>query len=111
MFQLFAKSWMQFLALPYLTTEDRADQLLSMIGMRELGRAQRDPELSKEPSETLLDRFPTSKRAILAAMQPEAKARMDAAKDQARPTTDLVLRGQMDAILGLVQQSGERLSF
>jgi len=110
MFQLFAKSWMQFLARPYLTREDQDDQLLSMIGMRELSRALRDPALSKEPSETLLDRLPTSKRAILAAMQPDAQARMDAAKEQARPETDLVLRAQMDAILGFIQHSNERLS-
>lgn len=110
MFQLFAKSWMQFLALPYLTSADRDDQLLSIIGMRELGRAQRDPDLSKEPSETLLDHFPESKRAILAAMQPEAKARMDAAKKQARPETDHVLRTQMNAILGLIQGSNAQLS-
>jgi len=110
MFQLFAKSWMQFLARPYLTTEDRDDQLLSMIGMRELARAQRDPDLSKEPSETLLDRFPESKRAMLAVMQPEAQVRMDAAKKQARPETDFVLRAQMDVILGIIQHSNERLS-
>jgi hypothetical protein len=108
MFQLFAKSWMQFLARPYLTTEDRNDQLLSMTGMRELARAQRDPDLSKQPSETLLDRFPTSKQAILAAMQPEAKARMDAAREQARPETDLVLRAQMNTLLGLIQNHHDR---
>jgi hypothetical protein len=109
--QRFARSWMQFLTCPYLTSEDRDNQHLSMIGMRELDRAQRDAALSKESSETLLDRFPTSKRAILATMQPEAQARMDAAKKKARRETDLVLRGQMDAILGLIHQLNERSSF
>jgi hypothetical protein len=43
-------------------------------------------------------------------MQPEATARMDAAKEQARPETDRVLRAQMDVILGLIQHSKERPS-
>jgi hypothetical protein len=43
-------------------------------------------------------------------MQPEAIVRMDAAKNQARPKTDVVLRAQMDVILGLIQRSNERLS-
>lgn len=101
-FQLFAKALLDFIASPYLSSEDRHDQILSLIGSRELDRAQRDPELSQELGEMLLDRLPDSKRAMLAAMQPEAKARMDEARRQARPATDRLLRGLMDTVLELI---------
>jgi hypothetical protein len=103
--QLFVQSWMQFVAFPYLSNKDQKDQISALIALRELGRAQRDAILSQEPSETLLDRLPESKRALLATMQPEVKARMDAARRQARTKTDALLRAQMDTLIGLIQQS------
>lgn len=104
-FQLFAKPWGGFVASSYLSDDDRRLEIANMAGLRELTRAQRDPQFSQETEETLLDRLPEAKRAILASMEPEAKARTDEAKRKARPVTDMLLRAQMDNLLELIKQS------
>lgn len=108
-FQLFAKSWIEYLASPYLSREDRDGQVSALIGGRDFSRAQRDPQRSHDADEALLDSLPEAKRAMLAAIQPEVKARVDEAKRQARATSDRLLRGHMDTVLDLIRGAGDRL--
>jgi hypothetical protein len=105
-FQVFVKEFRQFLVTPYLSSEDRDLVTQSLAGFRELNRAQRDPELSQLPFETLLERHPQSKGAVLAIMKPEAQARLDAAKKQAQPASDHALRQRMDCLLDLIRAAG-----
>ena len=108
-FQLFAKSWIGYLASPYLSSEDRDGQVLSLIGGRDFSRALRDSQVSQESGEALLDSLPEAKRAMLAAIQPEVKARMDEAKRQARAVSDRLLRAHMDTILELIRGAGGQI--
>jgi len=101
-FQVFMKEWRQFLAAPHLSSEDRDVLTQSLLGLREVNRAQRDPQLSELPIETLLERSPQS-RAVLALMQPDMQARLDAAKQQARSESDHALRRQMDRLRSLIE--------
>ncbi|WP_026096513.1 hypothetical protein [Ideonella sp. B508-1] len=101
--QIFMKELRQFLAAPFLCSEDRALLAQSLVGFRELGRAQRDPELSQLPTETLLERHPHTKQAVLASMKPEMQARMNAAKQQAQSESDRLLRHQMDSLLSFIE--------
>lgn len=103
--QLFAKSWVQFMATPHLTDADRDLQQRVLLGEREMARAVRDPRFAEVPPETLLDHLPEAREAMLAAMQPEVKARLDAAKREARAETDRELRAHMDTLLALIRQS------
>ena len=102
-FQIFMKESSQFLLAPYLSSEDRDILTQSLVGLRELSRAQGDPQLSQLPTETLLERHPQSKRAVFAFMQPEMQARLDAAKQQAQPESDRALRQQMDSLRRLIE--------
>ncbi|KAB8043387.1 hypothetical protein [Janthinobacterium aquaticum] len=106
-FQVFMKDWRQFLAAPYLGIEDREIQMQSLIGLCEVNRAMRDPELAELPIETLLERSPHTKDAVLASMQPEMQARLKAAKQQAQPESDRVLRQLMDVLRGLIEAAGQ----
>src|SRR6185369_16931354 len=105
-FQVFAKDLRQFLAAPYLSSEDRDILTQSLIGLRELSRAYRDPQLSQLPTETLLERDPQSKRAVLAMMQAETQTRLDAAKQQAQSESDSALRQQMDSLRRFIEAAG-----
>lgn len=105
-FQVFVKEFRQFLVMPYLSSEDQDLVKQSLVGFRELIRAQRDPELSQLPFETLLERHPQSKGAVLTIMKPETQARLDAAKQQAQPASDRALRRQMDSLLDLIRAAG-----
>lgn len=105
-FQLFAKSWIEYLASPYLSSEDRDDQVSSLIAGRDFSRAQRSPQLSQESAEALLDGLPEAKRAMLASIQPAVKARMDEAKRQARAESDQLLRAHMESVLELIRGAG-----
>jgi len=102
-FQIFMKESSQFLAAPHLSSEDRDILMQAMVGLRELSRAQGDPQLSQLPTEALLERHPQSKPAVLALMQPEMQARLDAAKQQAKPESDRALRQQMDGLRRLIE--------
>lgn len=102
-FQIFVKELRQFFVAPYLSSEDRETLTQSLVGLRELGRAHRDPDLSQLPTETLLERDPQSKRAVLALMQPEMQARINAAKQQAQSESDSTLRRQMDSLRRLIE--------
>lgn len=102
-FQIFVKELRQFLVAPFMSNEDRDILTQSLVGLRELSRAQRDPELSQLPTETLLDRDPQSKRAVLAFMRAETQDRLNAAKQQAQPESDSVLRRHMDSLRTLIE--------
>ena len=102
-FQIFGKELRQFLVAPYLSSEDRDILTQSLVGLRELGRAQRDPQLSQLPTETLLERDPQAKHAVLAFMQAETQARLKAAKQQAQSELDSALRRQMDSLRRLIE--------
>jgi hypothetical protein len=101
--QIFIKELRQFLLAPYLSREDRDMLTQSLVGLRELNRAQRDPELSQQPFETLLERDPQSKHAVLAFMKTETQARISAAKQQAQSESDRVLRELMVSLRGLIE--------
>jgi hypothetical protein len=101
--QVFMKESSQFLVAPYLSSEDRDILTQSLVGLRELSRAQADPQLSQLPTETLLERQPQSKRAVLALMQPGMQARLEAARQQAQPESDSALRQQMDSLRRLIE--------
>lgn len=105
-FQVFTKEYRQFLVMPHLTREDQALVAQSLVGFRDLNRAQRDPELSQLPFETLLERQPQSKAAVLEVMKAETQARLDAARQQARPVLDEDLRRHMDRLLLLIGTAG-----
>ncbi len=105
-FQLFMKEWRQFLIAPYLSSEDRDILVQSMVSLRELSRAQRNPELSQLPTETLLQRDPQSK--VIEFMQEQTQARFNAAKPLAQPASDSVLRRQMDSLLRLIEGAGSK---
>lgn len=102
-FQMFMKELRQFLVAPFLSSEDRDILMQSLVGLRELILAQRDPELSQLPTETLLERNPQTKHAVTAFMKAEVQARFDATKPQAQPAWDRVLRHQMDSLLRLIE--------
>ncbi len=102
-FQIFVKELRQFLAAPHLSIEDQAVLTQSLVGLRELNRAQRDPQLSGLPTETLLERDPQSKQAVLAFMKPEMQARINAAKLHAQSRSDSLLRQQMDRLRQLIE--------
>lgn len=101
-FQVFMKEFRQFLVMPYLSSEDQDLVTQSLVGLRDLIRAQRDPELSQLPFETLFERQP----AVVAMMKPEMQARLDAAKKQAQPAPDHALRQRMDSLLDLIRAAG-----
>lgn len=101
-FQVFVKEFRQFLAMPFLSRDDQQLVTQSLLGFREVIRAQRDPELSQLPFETLLKRQP----ATVAIMKPEMQARLDAARRQAQPAPDEALRQQMDRLLDLIRAAG-----
>ncbi|WP_457391068.1 hypothetical protein [Roseateles sp. P5_E1] len=102
-FQIFMKELRQFLVAPFLSSEDRDLLTQSLVGVRQLLRAQRDPELSQLPTETLLDRDPQTKHAVIGFMKAEVQARFNAAKPQAQSQSDSVLRQQMDSLLRLIE--------
>lgn len=101
-FQGFMKDFRQFLVTPYLSSEDQDLVKQSLIGFRELIRAQRGPELSQLPLETLFERQP----AVVAIMKPEMQTRLAAAKGQAQPAPDNALRQRMDSLLELIRAAG-----
>lgn len=101
-FQVFMKELRQYLATPYLSSEDQELVTQSLVGLRDLSHAQRDPELSQLPFETLLERQP----AVVAIMKPEMQARLDAAKNRAQPAPDHALRQRMDSLLDLIRAAG-----
>lgn len=105
-FQVFVKEFRQFLVMPYLSNEDQDLVTRSLVGFRELNRAQRDPELSQLPFETLLERQPQSKASVIAVMKSEMQVRLDAAKRQAQSASDHAFRQHMDSLLGLIQAAG-----
>ena len=105
-FQVFVKEFRQFLVMPYLSSEDQDLVKQSAVGLRELNRAQRDPELSQLPFEALLERHPQSKAAVLTFMKAETQARIGAAKKQAQTASDHALRQQMDSLLDLIRAAG-----
>ena len=102
-FQIFMKEWRQFLAAPFLSSADRDILVQSLVGLRELGRAQRDPQLSQLPTETLLERDPQTQHAVLTFMEGEMQARFKAAKQQVQSESDSVLRRQMDGLRSLIE--------
>ena len=106
-FQIFMKELRQFLAAPYLSSEDRQILTQSLVGLCEVIRAQRDPQLSELPTETLLERNPQSKHAVFAVMQADMQARLSAAKQHAQPESDRVLRQQMDGLRRLIEATGQ----
>lgn len=100
LFQVFVKDLRQFLFAPYLSSEDRELLTQSLVSLRELIR---DPQLSQLPTETLLGRDTQSMRAVRAFMQEDTQARLNAAKQQAQPESDRVLRRQMDSLRRLIE--------
>lgn len=102
-FQVFTKEFRQFLVMPWLSAEDRDLVTQSLIGFRELNRAQRDPEASQLPFETLLERHPSSKDAVIAVMKPQIQARLAEARKHAQSASDLALRQHMDHLLHLIR--------
>lgn len=102
-FQIFVKELRQFLTAPYLSGEDWELLTQSSVGLRAVTRAQRDPQLSHLPMETLLERDPQSRDTVLAFMQTDMQARLKAATQQARSASDRVLRQQMDSLLRLIE--------
>jgi hypothetical protein len=103
LFQVFTKELRQFLVAPFLSTEDRELLTQSLIGLRQMVRAQRDPQLSQLPSETLLERDPQTKQAVVGFMKADVQARFNAAKPHAQSQADRLLRRQMDSLLRLIQ--------
>lgn len=104
-FQLFTKELRQFLIAPFLSSEDRDLLTQSLVGLRQLVRAQRDPQLSQLPTETLLDRDPQTKHAVVGFMNAEVQARFNATRQQAQSQSDNVLRRQMDSLIRLIEAS------
>ena len=102
-FQIFTKELRQFLVAPFLSSEDRDLLTRSLVGFRQMVRAQRDPQLSQLPPETLLDRDPQTKHAVVGFMKAEVQARFNAAKPQAQSQSDGVLRRQMDSLLRMIK--------
>lgn len=105
-FQVFMKELSQFLLAPYLSNEDRDILTQSMVGLRELSRAHRDPQSSQLPTEMLLGREQHAKHAVRTLMQAETQARINAAKQQAQSESDGVLRRQMDSLRKLIEDAG-----
>lgn len=105
-FQVFVKEFRQFLVMPYLSSEDQDLVKQSVVGLRELNRAQRDPEMSQLPFEALLERHPQSKAAVLTFMKAETQARIGAANKQAQTASDHALRQQMDSLLDFIRAAG-----
>lgn len=103
LFQVFTKDLRQFLVAPFLSSEDRDLLTQSLIGLRQMVRAQRDPELSHLPSETLLDRDPQTKQQVVGFMKADVQARFNATKPQAQSQADHLLRRQMDSLLRLIK--------
>ncbi|MGV7208765.1 hypothetical protein ACLB1G_13005 [Oxalobacteraceae bacterium A2-2] len=106
-FQLFVKEMRQLLAAPYLSSEDRALLPQALAGLAQVTRAQRDPELSQLPIETLLERDPQSRQAVLTFTHPDMQARVRAAEKQARPESDRVLGQQMAMLRSLIEAAGQ----
>lgn len=102
-FQIFTKELLQFLAAPFLAGEDRDLLMQSLVGLRHLARAQRDPELSHLSTEVLLERDAQTGPAVLAFMKAEVQDRLTAAKLQAKPTSEGVLRSHMDSLRRLIE--------
>ncbi|MCE4556660.1 hypothetical protein [Pelomonas cellulosilytica] len=105
-FQLFMKEVRQFLVAPFLTSEDRDILMKSLVGLRELVRAQRDPELSQLPTETLLDRDPQTKQAVTAFMHADVQARFNATRPQAQSQSDSLLHRHMQSLQRLIETAG-----
>ena len=106
-FQIFNKELRQFLLAPYLSDDDRDIVMQAAVGLRELTRAMRDPQLQQLPTETLLERDPQSKPAVLAFMKPEMQARINAIKQQSQPESNRMLRRHMDSLRGLIAAAGQ----
>lgn len=102
-FQMFTKELRQFLVAPFLSTEDRELLTQSLIGLRQMVRAQRDPQLSQLPPATLLDRDPQTKQQVVGFMKADVQARFNATKPQAQSQADHLLRLQMDSLLRLIK--------
>lgn len=105
-FQVFFKEVRQFLLAPYLSGDDRDILMQSSVGLRELTRALRNPQLQQLPTETLLARDPQSKPAVLAFMQPEMQARINAIKPKTLPESNRMLRAHMDRLRGFIETAG-----
>lgn len=101
--QLFMKELRQFLAAPFLSSGDRDILMQSQAGLRDLSRAQRDPELSQLSTEALLERDPQTRQAVLTFMTADMQARLNAAKQQAQSASERVLRRQMDSLRSLIE--------
>lgn len=106
-FQVFMKEVRQFLAAPYLSGADRAILTQSFVGLAEVNRAQRDPQLSALPMETLLARDPQARDAVIAFMQADMQARLTAAKQQAQPEIDRALLQQLEDLRRLIEATGQ----
>jgi hypothetical protein len=98
-FQVFMKEFRQFLVMPCLSREDQDLVTQSLVGLRDLIQAQREPELSQLPFETLIERQP----AVVEMMKPEMQARLGAARKQAQPAPDNAVRQRMDSVLVLIR--------
>lgn len=105
-FQVFMKELRQFLVTPFLSSEDREIVTRSLVGLRALSRAQRDPQLSQLPTELLLKHDPPSQRAVQALMNAQTQARLDVARRQAQALLDRSMREQMDRLCRLIQAAG-----
>lgn len=103
LFQVFTKELRQFLVAPFLSSEDRDLLTQSLIGIRQMVRAQRDPQLSHLPAETLLDRDPQTKQQVVGFMKDDVQARFNATKPQAQTQADHLLREQMNSLLRLIK--------
>lgn len=97
--QVFTKELRQFLVAPFLSSEDQDLLTQSLIGLRQMVRAQRDPALSQLAAETLLDRDPQTKQQVVGFMKADVQARFNATKPLAQSQADQLLRGQMDSLL------------
>ena len=102
--QKFLHSYVQALAAPFLPEQDQADRIECLAGARTLSRARGEARFAEASDEDILDHFPQLKRATLAARQPEAVSRMEAAKQRARPLMTPFLREQMDGLLALLRR-------
>jgi hypothetical protein len=102
LFQTFLVNWMNYLERPFLSEEDRANQLHALIGWQAIARAERDAAQDEAAMQALLDTMPDSKRALMAVGDPIVRERVREAKARAREATVPVLRGQMDCVLKLI---------
>ena len=102
--QKFLHAYVQALAAPFLPEQDQADRIECLTGARTLSRARGEARFAEGSDEDILDHFPQVKRATLAARQPEAMSRMNAAKQRARPLMTPFLREQMDGLLTLLRR-------